>query len=132
MAERPFPLEFSSLVVDTRPRCCLALPAGFASSASANIESPVFATTPQALLDAFKAAGLAEARTELVREGEGQIELVQRSALFKFPDYITAAAVSVEGGAALCVYSRAVIGYSDLGVNTKRVNRWLSATNAQF
>lgn len=131
MAERPFPLEFATLIVDTRPRRCLALPAGFVSSATSDLESPVFDTTPQALLEAFMAAALAEPRTDRVRESEGQIELVQRSALFKFPDYVTASAVSVEGGAALCVYSRAVIGYSDIGVNTKRVKRWLEATRSQ-
>lgn len=132
MTERPFPIDFATLITGSKPNDCLALPPGFDVASKPDLESPVFAASPDAVLAAFKEAGLAAPRTELVREEAGQIELVQRSAIFKFPDYITATAVAVEGGAALCVYSRAVVGYSDMGVNAKRVKVWLEATAARL
>lgn len=130
MADRPFPLNFATLVADTRPRRWLVLPPGFDAVAGSDQDSPVFAHTPEAVLDAFKAVALAAPRVTLVREEAGQIELVQRSKLFRFPDYITAQAITVEGGAALAIYSRAVIGYSDMGVNRKRIKDWLESLQA--
>ena len=57
---------------------------------------------------------------------------MQRSRLFRFPDYITAEAMETDGGSALAIYSRAVIGYSDIGVNRKRIMAWLDALSAQL
>ncbi len=128
MADRPFPIDFSTLIPSSRPNRWLVLPEGFDAAATPDQTSPVWAgAEPDALLEAFKAAALSAARTQLVREEAGQIELVQRSLVFRFPDYITAQAVAAEGGAALCVYSRSTLGYSDLGVNAKRVQAWLAA-----
>ncbi|WP_273144857.1 DUF1499 domain-containing protein [Oceanicaulis alexandrii] len=130
MAERPFPLDFATLVPDARPRRWLVLPTGFDADASPDQHSPVFEQTPEALLEAFKAVALAAPRVALVREEAGQIELVQRSKLFRFPDYITVQAFEAQGGAALAIYSRAVIGYSDMGVNRKRIKGWLESLQA--
>ena len=128
MSERPFPIDFATFEPDARPRRWLVLPAGFQAEAHADQDSPVWADAhPAALLEAFTTTALSQPRTTLVREGSGQVELVQKSAVFRFPDYITAQAVTVQGGAALCVYSRAVLGYSDLGVNAKRIRAWLTA-----
>lgn len=132
MADRPFPLDFATLVPDTRPRRWLVLPDGFKAEATPDQTSPVFTAAPQALLEAFKALALEQPRVQLVREGAGQVELVERSKLFRFPDYITVQAVAVEGGSALAIYSRAVIGYSDIGVNRKRITAWLEALRARL
>ncbi|WP_421860517.1 DUF1499 domain-containing protein [Oceanicaulis sp.] len=130
MADRVFPLDFATLVPDTRPRRWLVLPSEFEAVASPDQDSPVFEQTPEAVLDAFKAVALAAPRVTLVREEAGQIELVQRSKLFRFPDYITVQAFEAQGGAALAIYSRAVIGYSDMGVNRKRIRAWLESLKA--
>ncbi len=132
MADRPFPLNFSTLVPDTRPRRWLVLPEGFKATVAPDQTSPVFNVAPDALLAAFKAYAQEQPRVSLVREGEGQVELVQRTKLFRFPDYITAEAFDVEGGAALAIYSRAVIGYSDIGVNRKRITAWLEALKSRL
>lgn len=128
MAERPFPIDFATLQRPASPNTFLVLPAGFQSSAAADMDSPVVPGAPDAVLERFKATALNAPRTTLVREGEGQIELVQRSAVFRFPDYITVQTIA-EGAqsSALCVYSRSSVGYSDLGVNAKRVRGWLNA-----
>lgn len=130
MPDRPFPLDFSTLDKGPKPNTFLVLPEGFEAVAQSDLFSPVFPTEPAAVLEAFKQVALAAPRTAVEREGEGQIELVQRSAIFRFPDYITAQAVPVDGGAALCVFSRSKVGCSDLGVNAKRVNAWLEALQA--
>jgi uncharacterized protein (DUF1499 family) len=127
MAERPFPIDFSTLQPDTRPRRWLALPPGFSAAAEPDQHSPVVDAAPETLLATFKDIALAAPRTALTNEGGGQLEVVQKSALFRFPDYVTAAAVAVEGGSALCVYSRAVVGQYDFNVNKKRVEAWLDA-----
>jgi uncharacterized protein (DUF1499 family) len=131
MPDRPFPIDFGTLDKGAKPNTFLVLPHGFESVAAPDLTSPVFQLEPAALLDAFKAVALAAPRTTLEQEADGQIELVQRSAVFRFPDYITAEAVAIEGGAALCVFSRSKVGYSDLGVNAKRVKAWLAALEAQ-
>ncbi len=52
----------------------------------------------------------------------GLITLVSRSPIFEFPDYTT---VWMEGHT-LKIHARLRFGYSDLGVNKARVERWLS------
>jgi uncharacterized protein (DUF1499 family) len=131
MADRPFPIDFSTLKPDTRPRRYLVLPPGFSAAAEPDAVSPVFDAAPQAVLEAFRDVALAAPRTRLTNEGGGQLEVVQKSAVFRFPDYVTVAAVSVEGGAGLCVYSRAVVGQYDFNVNKKRVEDWLEQTAAR-
>ena len=135
MATREFPIDFETLEPDSKPRRCLALPSGHPRAAAADVHSPAFAAAPEAVLDAFIAAGLSEPRVKVARRDDatGQVELVQRSLIFRFPDYVTVAASDAgEGRASLMVYSRAVIGYSDLGVNEKRVRRWLEGTGERL
>jgi uncharacterized protein (DUF1499 family) len=132
MADRPFPIDFATLDRGAKPNTYLVLPKGFEAQAPVDQESPVWSAQPADLLAAFKAVALEAPRTELVREGDAQIELVQRSALFKFPDFITVEAVAVDGGAALCVFSRSKVGYSDLGVNAKRVTGWLATLQSRL
>ncbi|MCR9129594.1 MAG: DUF1499 domain-containing protein [Alphaproteobacteria bacterium] len=128
MTDRPFPLDFANLERPSSPNTFLVLPAGFQSTASADLESPVFPGGPEAVLDRFRTVALATPRTSLVRQGGEQIELVQRSALFRFRDYVTVMAVATgTSSSSLCVYSRSTVGYSDLGVNAKRVRAWLNA-----
>lgn len=132
MANRPFPIDFATLDRGAKPNTFLVLPEGFATTAIVDRASPVWpGLAPADLLAAFKAAALDAPRTALEREAEAQLELVQRSALFRFPDYITAEAVAVDGGAALCIFSRSKLGYSDFGVNAKRITAWLNALQSR-
>ncbi len=97
--------------------------------AAADIESPVFALTPEALMRRFDAVAMADARVTRLAGGREALfaTYVQRSATAGWPDYISVRAVAVEGGAALAVWSRSRYGYSDMGVNRARVERWLAA-----
>jgi uncharacterized protein (DUF1499 family) len=128
MADQPFPINFATLIPDTRPHRWLVLPSGFQAEASADQNSPIFQAGPDAVIQAFRETGLAAPRTTLTNEGGGQIELVQKSAVFGFPDFLTAQAVETPDGTGLCVYSRAVKGQYDFNVNRKRIDAWLQET----
>ena len=62
-----------------------------------------------------------------------QAHWVARSAVFNFPDLITAQ-VAAHGpdASTLVLYSRSVYGRSDLGVNRHRLDAWLAALNARL
>ena len=123
-----FPLDFRSLTLRRRPNRFLMLPDGFEGAAEAHAVSPVFGVAPAKLLDAARRVFSGQPRTALVHEDQtaGQIELVQRSALFRFPDRITVEAVAAgKGKSALAIYSRSKLGYRDFGVNAARVTAWL-------
>lgn len=119
------------------PNWAFAAPEGIETAATPTIASPVFAIDQEALLTRLDAAAAAEDRVATLTpawEGADPSQTrayVQRSALFGFPDVVSVAAVDLsENGAArasIAIYSRSVYGYSDLGVNSARVSRWLDA-----
>jgi len=59
-----------------------------------------------------------------------QAQWVERSALARFPDIIAAELVPGPAGAGLFLYSRSLFGWSDFGVNRRRVAAWLAALDA--
>ena len=125
-----FPLDFKTLRLSRKPNQFLVLPPGFAGATTPHAESPVFPVSPRVLMQAVKTLALEEPRTKLVHgdAGNGQAEFVARSKLFRFPDRITVEVAGVPGEgerSALAVYSRAVYGRRDFGVNQARVGRWL-------
>jgi hypothetical protein len=95
-------------------------------------DAPFFAETPAALMARLDAAVMAEPRVSRLAgdPADGFVTYVQRSALWGFPDYVSVRAAPEDGGARLLVWSRSRYGYSDLGVNAARVERWLSALGA--
>ena len=127
--------DFKTLKLTWKPNQFLVLPPNYPAQAKAHRVSPVFTAAPEDVLAALKAVALAEPRTELLKEDRAahQIELVQRSKTFRFPDFITAEAVPAgTGRAALAIYSRAKLGIRDFGVNRARIERWLAALAAKL
>lgn len=59
--------------------------------------------------------------------GEGFVTYVDRSRIMGFADFISIRLVSEDDITRLHIFSRARYGYSDLGANTARVQRWLTA-----
>lgn len=66
-------------------------------------------------------------RTKLIAsDSSDQFQFEQRSQFFNFPDLITVRFMALPAGhSTLAVYSKSVYGYSDLGVNRKRVQTWI-------
>lgn len=124
----PAPVEFASLVLPRSPNTCLAAPAwhpGFR-----HLETPHAAATPDALMQRLLGVAQGFARTERMAHWPQrcQAQWVERSALMNYPDLINVEAVAApQGGSGLLVYSRSLFGWSDLGANRARVQRWLAA-----
>ncbi len=110
-------------------------PCGFTGSANREGEAPVFDMPPADLAAAFDAVALADSRVEVLAGSadQGFVTYLQRSALMGYPDYVSVRFISTdEGGSTLAVLSRARYGSGDLGVNQKRVERWVQQTTQRL
>lgn len=87
------------------------------------VRVPLSPTDALARVDAM---ALAEPRTSRLEANGTMATYVQRSALFGFPDYISVHAEPDGDGSRLSFFSRSRYGYSDMGVNKARVERWLA------
>lgn len=122
------PLEFASLVLPRSPNTCLATPGwhpGFR-----HVQTSLYPVSPERLHAVV--AGMAAAQPRTFAYGEWaprhQSQWVERSGLMNYPDIIVAEAVAApDGGSGLFLYSRSLFGWSDLGANRARVERWLAA-----
>ena len=122
-------IDLATFKMGWRPNQFFAAPAGFVSSAKPMAVVPAYSVPVDALAAAFRAVALASKRVSIVNEDttRRQIDIVQRSALFKFPDTITVQFVRQgEAQSSLAIYSRASVGIGDFGVNKKRVLAWLA------
>jgi len=125
------PLEFASLVLPRSPNTCLATPGwhpGFR-----HVETPLYPVSPERLFATLErvAAGFPRTYPYGAWADRHQAQWVERSGLMNYPDIIVAEAVAApQGGAGLFLYSRSLLGWSDLGANRARVDRWLAALAA--
>jgi uncharacterized protein (DUF1499 family) len=111
------------------PNTALAAPAGF--SPAPDVVTPTYAAEPAALLAALARVAAAQPRVFLLAQTEARVDWVARSRIANFPDEVSAQATPAEGGgSSLVLYSRSIYGYSDLGVNRKRIDAWLAALDA--
>ncbi|WP_162937354.1 DUF1499 domain-containing protein [Indioceanicola profundi] len=126
-------LDFSNFQLSWKPNQHLLAPAG-ATAASAHGEAPLFAVAPEKLRDALLAVVEGEPRTRIVsRSGDSMaFTAVQQTALMRFPDFVSMEIRPVDGGSMLLVYSRAVFGVRDFGVNQKRVEDWIARVRARL
>ncbi len=122
-------IDFKTLKLDWKPNQYLAVPQDFDLTAKPHARVSDYAVDVHTLERAFRAMALAQPRVTLVREDEAsrQVDFVQRSALFKFPDTITVQFFPRgEGRSSCAIYSRSTYGIGDMGVNKKRVDSWLA------
>jgi uncharacterized protein (DUF1499 family) len=125
------PVSFPTLVRRTTPNDALACPADLCRAAKPDLEAPIFPVPASELCGRLEALVRGEPRTShLPGAGNDQrrARLVQRSALLRFPDVIDVEIIALDPTrSTLALYSRSVIGISDLGVNRARLARWLDA-----
>ncbi|MGB3187474.1 MAG: DUF1499 domain-containing protein [Ornithinimicrobium sp.] len=108
---------------------------GFTGSADREGEAPVFDVPVAELVAAFDQVALADSRVDVLAGSAeaGFVTYLQRSALMGYPDYISVRFIPIdEGRSTLAVLSRARYGSSDLGVNQKRVDRWVQQTTQRL
>lgn len=124
----PPPMDFSQLVRPASPNTALAAPAGF--HPAPDLVTPIYHVPAPRLYAAITAVAAAQPRTFVAVAYPDRLQdhWVVRSAVFNFPDLVTAqVAPSGAGDATLMLYSRSVYGYGDFGANRRRVEAWLAA-----
>ena len=120
--------DFRTLKLNWKPNQYLVTPAGWGPDRP-HRESPVFVRDPAAVYAAIKAVALDQPRVKLISEdpAKGRMELVQRTKIIRFPDFVSVEVAPVEGkGSTVLIYSRAKYGIRDFGVNRRRIDRWLA------
>ncbi len=123
-------MRFETLTLKASPNQYLVAPDGLCQNAKPHLVSPIYAMSAEALEDLLSENLLALPRTkEAMRSAEdGQRAFVQRSALIGFPDTLIFQTFEVdEGTSSLAIYSRSHIGWSDMGVNKRRVSDLLAS-----
>ncbi len=123
----PPPMDMAHIVRPATPNTALAAPAGFAPTP--DITTRRYGMAPEALYQAVRRVAAAQPRThaQVAYDDRRQAHYVARSALLNFPDLI---ALQVNPDGTLVLWSRSVYGQSDLGVNRRRLTRWLAALDA--
>lgn len=122
-----FPLDFARFRKINRPNQFLALPAAFTSAEKPDVAAGIFTASVDQVRDAWLEIVRGQPRISGVRQLDGQIECMQRTALVGFPDWITAQPVDLgDGKASICIFSRSKYGLRDFGVNEKRALEWLA------
>jgi uncharacterized protein (DUF1499 family) len=122
------PVDFATLEPSPDPNWFLVCPPELCA-AGVRAESPIYDVPVDRLAERFRQVAAAQPRVELLAEHEDglQLDYVQRSARFRFPDVITVRFVAVSPSqSTLALYSRALYGKGDMGVNRERVVAWLA------
>jgi len=121
-------IDFNTLELGWKPNQFLVVPNDYDTAAKPHAHANDYPVELSDLESAFRAVVAKQPRVTLEREDRAnhQVEFVQRSALFRFPDTITVQFLERgEGRSSLAIYSRSTYGIGDMGVNKKRVLAWL-------
>ena len=127
-------LDFKKLERRKSPNDSLVCPAGYCPEAEADDDAPIFkGQTAASLGAAVMTVVEQQPRIKVLEEDTtaSAFEFEQRSSLIGFKDLISIKCFDVgEDKASLAIYSRSTLGYSDLGVNRKRIRKWLADLKA--
>lgn len=127
------PVDWATLTRHTTPNDALVCPAALCPDAKPDREPQTRAMAPDALLARLKRVALAEPGTRELSAAPNRdrsARFVQYTRLMRFPDTIDVEVFASGEGATLAIYSRSLIGRSDLGVNRARIARWLEKLDA--
>ncbi len=125
-------IDFETLKRPPTPNTFLMAPEGLCRLAKADATPATYGVAAQRLRREFLNAAMAQKRVSHSFEDEGALydNLLVRSAVFGFPDYVSVQFLDVKGRkSTLAIYSRSVYGRSDLGVNRARTLAWLALVN---
>lgn len=118
------PVDFARLVLPASPNAALLAPPGVTSQP--HVSLPLLAVSPEAAWAALRMLGEGLPRCWKMAEWpeRRQVQWVQRSRLAGFPDLVNGQVVPLVGGSGVFLYSRSLLGYSDFGVNRRRLLAW--------
>jgi len=118
-------IDFKTQRFSDKPNQFLVCPLGICHGEEKGV-SPEFYLSVETLAARWRAMVSTEQRVEILDDQGLKITYVQRSARFRFPDIITVQFFPLSPSrSTLAVYSRAVYGRYDFGVNRERVKKWL-------
>ena len=123
-------IDFATLRLPTSPNAHLAAPPGATNERHETV--PLLPVAPDVAWGVLRALGEGMERVWKMAEWpvRRQAQWVARTRLMNYPDLINAQVVELPGGTGLFLYSRSLVGYSDLGVNAQRVTAWRAAFDA--
>jgi uncharacterized protein (DUF1499 family) len=123
----PAPVDFATLALPASPNTFLLTPTS--APGAGHLHRDPFPVTVEAALSAIRAVGAAQPRTFALADypDRGQAQWVARTRLMNYPDIVVAEVAPTGGGTGLWLYSRSLIGWSDLGANRARIMEWLAA-----
>lgn len=130
---RPALIDFAHLERPATPNSALAAPQDF--QPTPDLVTHRYSVAGIRLYAAVKDIAAHEKRTYPAAEYAAQLQAhwVARSAVFNFPDLVSAQIKTQgEDASTLILYSRSVYGRSDLGVNRKRLAAWLRDLDASL
>ncbi len=121
------PIDFATLRLPSSPNAHLAAPPGATNERHETV--PLLPVSAEAAWAALRTLGDGMERVWKMAEWpeQRQAQWVARTRWMNYPDLINAQVVEMPGGAGLFLYSRSLVGYSDLGVNKARVEAWRGA-----
>lgn len=121
------PLDFPTLRLPSSPNAHLAAPPGATNERHETV--PLLPVPADAAWAVLRALGDGMERVWKMAEwaDRRQAQWVARTRWMNYPDLVNGQIVEMPGGAGLFLYSRSLVGYSDLGVNRDRVAAWRSA-----
>lgn len=123
----PGPVDFTTLALPASPNTCLLTPTS--APGAGHLQRDPFPVTIEQAWDAIRAVADAMPRTFPLADfpDRRQAQWVARTRLMNYPDIVVAEVAPAGGGTGLWLYSRSLVGYSDLGANRARVLAWLAA-----
>lgn len=122
-------IDFATLTRPKSPNTYLVAPEGLCRATTPDQIAPVFAVSPDSLRDAFLRLmrGLPRVSDGPANMDPLAYDFIETTPLMRFKDDISVRFLpAAGGGATLALYSRSRVGYSDLGANKARVERYLS------
>lgn len=125
--EPPIQADFEDLPIVDTPNYYTVCPPDFCNYEPSDI-SPVYPVEINKVIKSWKKVIDSQPRvTKLATDDDNyQYTYMQRSKLLRFPDIINVKFIPLENNhTTVAIYSQSKYGYSDMGVNKKRVELWL-------
>ena len=126
-------VDFTTLKRAPTPNQYLLCPQDMCTTETDGV-APVFDVPAEELQVAWDDMVAGQPRTQVLRRDVTNMEVdyVQRSRLFRFPDIVTVRFIPVDDThSTLAIYSRSVYGKGDMGVNHARIDDWLAKLKAK-
>jgi uncharacterized protein (DUF1499 family) len=118
--------NFEQVILPSTPNYCLIAPT--MQKTNRWLQPIIFNMEKSSLEEKWKYMLVKQPRITLLAREHGQVKYVQHSALFKFKDIIVVQFNEIDSQhSSLFLYSHSLSGYWDLGVNCKRLHRWIAA-----